>query len=285
MLNAPDPPAFRMGKAPLVQAVLQVTFPLQAQLATIETVAPLQRALRQVFPYVQKKLVHEFSVTVGANVGTGHSQASETVNFEFSNDDGWVFTVAAGGASLTVGGESYRGVSDFEDRLLTVLEALQDVVGITRCDRIGVRYLSLVSIDSAGPEWATWFRPELLGIAHPTLISNQNIEASITETRVSLPSIDSLAWASLPINGVIRNGVIPPRSLIAGAPPKEVVEKSFVLDLDVFFAGLQPFEAKALAGQYIALHGEIERVFYWAVSESGREHFELEELDTTSSEG
>jgi uncharacterized protein (TIGR04255 family) len=285
VLNAPDPPAFRMRRAPLVQAVAQVIFPLQAQLSSIEKVAPLQETLRDLFPYMQQKLVQELTVTVGgANVSAPSPISSAALQFEFSNDDGWIFTVAAGGASLTVGGEPYAGVADFEEKFFKVLDSLQRTIGVTRCDRIGVRYLSLVGLSAVGTEWANWFKPELIGVAHPELVMGRRLEASVTETRIQVPPRGLFEEIGAPISGVIRNGIIPPNSLIAGAPPKQITEASFVLDIDAFCAGLQPFDAQRLADEYRSLHAEIERVFYWTLTEDGKKQFELELLKPVDEE-
>jgi len=56
-------------------------------------------------------------------------------------------------------------------------------------------------------------------------------------------------------------------------------ERSYILDLDVFSEGNQPFNPTAIIEQFKALHIEIDRFFYWSMSDDGRSNFGLEVRD------
>lgn len=197
---------------------------------------------------------------------------SATVNV-FTDDEGWTLQVAVSSATLFVDGEHYRGVGDFRGRLERVLHALHDVADVRRCDRLGVRFLDIV--EAVGAEWASWFRPEVVGLGHPAL-SGSTLASTLTETRLRA---ESAGESDRQIEGVIRHGVVPPGSVIQGVPPRPVPTPSFLFDMDIYTAKPEPFETRRLAEQFTALHRELEKVFYWSVTDNGREHFGYELID------
>jgi uncharacterized protein (TIGR04255 family) len=48
---------------------------------------------------------------------------------------------------------------------------------------------------------------------------------------------------------------------------------SFILDIDIFSAGPQPFDAPSLATQFRAYHSEIDRFFRWSLAPDGEARF------------
>ena len=66
-------------------------------------------------------------------------------------------------AATLSAGSTYAGVEEFAASFRRVLEALHDM-RIPRCDRIGVRYLSLaISLPGEDASWRRWFKPEFIG--------------------------------------------------------------------------------------------------------------------------
>jgi uncharacterized protein (TIGR04255 family) len=275
VLSVPDPPRFRMQRAPLVQALVQINFPVVARVETLSGVAPLQDALADLFPYMNRNRVQQVSLMVGPAGPTTPESAESWIN-EFTDDEGWTLSVTSTSASLSVGSE-YAGVQDFASRFTAVSEALRDAVRVRRCDRIGVRYLDVVGTSTAPSEWASWFRPEIVGLADPNIAPQDHLIASITETRLRRPAEGIFAWASnTPVQGIIRHGVVPAGSLLAGVPPRPVESPSFLLDMDMFMVAPQPFEPDALSRQFLELHTDIERIFHWTMTDSGKKQFGYE---------
>lgn len=136
MLSVPDPPRFRMHSAPLVQALVQVNFPVVSRVETLAGVAPLQDALTDLFPYMNRNRVQQVSLLVGP-AGPATPEAAESWVNEFTDDEGWTLSVTSTSAALSVGSD-YAGVQDFERRFTAVCEALRDALSVRRCDRIGV---------------------------------------------------------------------------------------------------------------------------------------------------
>lgn len=274
MLRVEPPPRYRMTAAPLVQAVAQVNFPIVPRLQTLEGIAPIQEQLSDLLPYLNQQVVQEVSLMVGPAGPTMPNAQSATINI-FTDDDGWTLQVAVSSATLFVDGERYAGVDDFRGRLERVWNALYDGADVRRCDRLGVRYLDIV--EAVGTEWASWFRREVIGLAHPDL-SGSALASTITETRLRAEPAEEFNGQ---VEGVIRHGVVPPGSVIQGVPPRPVPTPSFLFDMDIFTATPEPFEPARLAEQFTTLHAELEKIFHWSITEDGRKHFGYKLIDET----
>lgn len=275
MLDLPTPPRYRMTDAPLVQALVQVNFPIVPHLQTLEGAAAVQAALAPRFPYLAQSVVQQMSLMVGP-AGPAAPQAAQSIVHELTGDEGWVLTLTVNGATLSVGGD-YAGVDDFADRFHDVCAALRTAGGAARCDRLGVRYLDLVEIGEGSEGWQGWFRPEIVGVASPVL-SAQSLLSTLTETRLRQDPEGPFEDLQAPIDGVLRHGVVPPGSLLVGVPPRPVDQRAFVFDMDTSVAAPQPFDPMLLKDEFRSLHAEIEKVFHWAVTEEGRTRFGYEVL-------
>jgi uncharacterized protein (TIGR04255 family) len=80
------------------------------------------------------------------------------------------------------------------------------------------------------------------------------------------------------VQGIIRHGVAPAGSAVPGFET-QLERDSFLLDLDLFVLGVQPFDPSALHEQFATLHGQIDRFFRWSLTDEGAEHFQLEEIE------
>lgn len=276
MLTLPDPPRFHLTQAPLAQALVQINYPLVARLDSLAGLAPVQEQLSDAYPYMQQQQVSEINVLVGPGGAAPATTSSSTVT-TFNDDEGWQVAVGVGSTTLSVGA-AYAGVEDFAQRLRDLCKVLGETAGLRRADRLGVRYLDVVPIDPSGSDgWTTWFRPEIVGLVRPDLLGDATLLATVTETRLTRAPRDARpGWSSSSVQALIRHGVLPANSVLPGVPPQQPLPTpSFVLDFDLFVVGSQVFQADTVAEQYRALHREIERVFYWTLTEQGARRFGL----------
>jgi uncharacterized protein (TIGR04255 family) len=276
MLVVPEPPRFRMTAAPLVQALVQVNFPITPRLQSLEGVVSVQEALGDRFPYLNQSMVQQMSLMVGPT-GPAAPQTTQQTVHELTSDDGWTLTLTVSSATLSVGAE-YAGVTDFAERFTEVCAALSSAARVPRCDRLGVRYLDIVEIGDSEDAWGEWFRPEIVGVAAPA-VSGSALISSLTESRLQQPPEGPFGALQSPVEGILRHGVVPAGSVVAGVPPRPIEQRSFVLDMDTFVVAAQPFAPDALADQFQALHSEVEKIFHWAVTERGKVHFGYQETE------
>ena len=266
-----EAPRYRLERAPLVQALAQVRYPLIAALETMPGVAPLQETLRETFPYMEQERMQEVSLVIGpAGPAGGTSAASLTWNL--TNDAGTVIVIGAGSATLSAG-DSYTTVDAFSADFDHMLQALESV-GVPRCDRLGVRYLSLAAgLPGEDRSWRRWFKPELLGWAGSEALADGALETSINQVMLKQPPTGDLAGPPADIQATVRHGAVPAGTDVPGIPPLHVPNPAYLLDLDVYVAGHQPFDPAKILKQFEMFHEQIDRFFYWSLTQEGKEHF------------
>jgi len=228
---------------------------------------------------MEQQSVQEFALQIGPGPAVASPEVETSVTWEFKDDDGRLVVLAPGSATLSVG-DQYSGVEDFADRFRQVIEALTAVEALRRCDRLGVRYLSLAEPPPGDAQaWSQWFRPELTGwIASGILAPDTSVTASISQTQLAAPPSDDLSILPGDVSGVVRNGFVGPNTAIPGVPPITTSQSAYLLDLDFFVVVPQTFDVTALLDQFLALHGQIDRFFKWTLTSDGREYFGYEEI-------
>ena len=237
----------------------------------MQGVAPLQEALRESFPYMEQERVQEFSLVVGP-AGPAGGASAESVTWNLTNDAGTLVVIGAGSATLSAG-SSYTTVEAFSADFERMLDALASV-GVPRCDRLGVRYLSLAS-DLPGEvrSWQRWFKPELIGWAGSEVVAGGALETSVNQVTLRQPPTGDLTGPPAEVQATVRHGAVPAETDVPGIPPLQVSEPSYLLDLDVYVAGHQPFRPMSILEQFNMFHRQINRFFYWSMTEEGKEHF------------
>lgn len=265
MLDLPAVAPYSLDSPPLAQAIAQVRFPLVARLETLAGVAPLQDRLKDEFPYLNQVRVQETTLLIGP-AGAAAPQAEAIVVSELTDDEGRLLSVHPGSATLSLGA-AYVSIEDFANRFQTVLTALADTVGITRCDRLGVRYLNTIDTQ-ADPKWRDWIRPEMLGWHVGAVSESSALLSAITQTQLIGPvSGDTAAQA------IVRTGFAPAGSLLPGVPPVALEHATYFLDFDFVVSEAQRLVPDRILAQFRALHDQIDRLFHWSTTPAGLQHF------------
>jgi uncharacterized protein (TIGR04255 family) len=274
LFDIPEAPGYQLANAPLAQALAQVRYPLIAALETMAGIAPLQESLRGRFPYMEQEKVQEVSLLVGP-AGPAGGASAESVTWKLTDDAGTLLVIGAGSATLSAG-TSYTTVADFSTDFRLLLDALLSA-GVPRCDRLGVRYLSLAA-DLPGEErsWRRWFKPELVGWVGSDAVPVGALETSMSQVKLRHLPVGDLAGPPADIEATVRHGAVPARTAVPGIPPLNVVEPSYLLDLDVYVVGHQGFEPGSLLDQFRLFHDQIDRFFYWSLTPEGAKHFGLQ---------
>ena len=277
LFELPAPPSYRLTNAPLAQALAQVRFPLIANFESLKGIAPLQERLAPTFPYMEQEKVQEFSFAIGPDGGQGG--AAETVTWKLTNDEGETVSIGPGAASLSCD-HSYRGVETFTEHFRLLLDSLADA-HLPRCDRIGVRFLSLAECSTSDDrQWRDWFRPELTGWPGSEVMGTANLVSSISQAQITAPPIGDLAGPPSDVQAVVRHGAVPAGAVVPGVPPVIVETGSYLLDIDAFVVGGQAFNPSSLTDQFALLHDQIDRFFFWSLTEQGLTHFGYQDVDS-----
>jgi len=272
-------PRYRLSKPPLVQAFAQVKFSARAKLATMEGLAPVQDLLDPTFPYMNPQQVQQVALLVGPGGASAAGSPSAQV-WRFEDGAGWSLNLSPDTATLSVGPQ-YGEFEEFSSRFRAVLTALADGAGVLRADRLGIRYVNIAETppgDDAA--WRRWFRSELTGWpATETVADGTQLVTTLTQSQLTAPSVGELAGPEANIQALVRHGLIPGNTMVPGVLPMEPRGPAFLLDIDVFTEGPQPFAPDELTRQLTMFHDQIDRFFFWTLDDDGVAYFEREVLE------
>jgi uncharacterized protein (TIGR04255 family) len=275
MFRLEEPPRYRLARPPLNQALVQVRFPVETRLASIEGVAPLQQQLGSLFPYLRQQQVQQLTMRISPGAPVG-GEAQITHPWIFTDDAGWTFALEPGMAALSIG-PRYSAFDEFSDRFSAIATALRNSTGVQRADRLGVRYLNIAEIPPGeGREWRQWFRPELTGWSGADVVGDSRVTTSLTQTQIAAAPVGELGGPPADVQAVIRHGVVPENTIVPGAVPPQLQRPAYLMDLDVFVEASQPFDPEELSRQVTAFHDQIDRFFYWAMTDDGKTYFGCE---------
>ncbi len=269
-----DPaPSYHLARPPIVEALGQVRFPVLARLNSLDGIAPVQDRLERIFPYMKLEQVQQVSLFVGASGSSGgENRAIQT--WRFTDDSGWSVIIAPDRATLSAD-QRYEGFSQFADHFYPVLAALAEGAGVSRAERLGLRYLNVAEIPlNDKGAWRQWFRPELVGWSDSEAVADTTrLLTSITQTHLSAAPVGELSGPPVDIQALIRNGLIPAETMIPGSQPRQPHHPAYLLDIDLFIDAPQTFDVEELSRQMTMLHDQIDRFFFWAVAEEGARYF------------
>lgn len=277
MFALPAVDRYHLANPPLVQALAQVRYPLQAKLGTLDGIVALQDRLGDAFPYLEQHPQADVEFALGPDGPRAHFGGNG--NYVFSSDDGHAVVVSPDTATCTAG-TGYGSVETFAAKFELLLESLVSTTRIPRFDRLGARYLNLATVppgDSAA--WSRWFRPELTGwiAADEVLDKDATVESSITQTTITCPAKGSLAKLPADATALVRHGLAPAGSVVPGMPPISVDALSFIIDVDCFVVAPHGPDVSAVVKEFRALHDQIDRFFLWTLAPEGAEYFGVEE--------
>ncbi|MFD9259205.1 TIGR04255 family protein [Streptomyces sp. NPDC059538] len=262
-----------MSHPPLVQALVQVRYPVIASLGTVAGVATLQSKLIERLPYMEP-VSSSMSVQVGRSGAVVEPGPAD--GWQLSDDEGHKLLLTPGAANLVVD-HRYRGVKDFSNLLHFCLSGIAETEAVRRCTRIGVRYLSVAEpLPDNEFSWMDWFRPEVQGWSSGSIL-NAKLETSANRVQIRGDVEGEFSEFPSPAQGLITTGWFPADSVISGLPPVPLKAASFVLDFDFFVEGAQSFSADSLVSQFKVLHSQMDKFFHWSLTPKGFEHFGLEE--------
>ncbi len=161
-----------------------------------------------------------------------------------------------------------------------MLTALADGAGVSRADRLGVRYLNIAEVPPGDDKaWRRWFRPELTGWSGSEAVGDTTrLITSITQTQLAAEPVGELSGPPVDVQAIVRHGFIPAGTMVPGVLPRQPQNPAYLLDIDLFIDGAQTFDVDELSRQVTMLHDQIDRFFFWAVAPDGAEYFGRELL-------
>jgi uncharacterized protein (TIGR04255 family) len=267
---------YRLQRPPLAQALAQVRFPLVAKLQTFEGVSPLQDALMNEYPYMDKIVETGMAISIGQPAAA--LQTETTNSWHFRDDEDRLIVLNANSLTLSVS-KQYEGFNEFKDRFSRVLDIVKRTFSIRRCVQIGIRYVNL--IDDTGTKEGQWkriFESDLVGWPASEIVhGNTRLQGSVSQIQLVSPPTNALADFPADVQAVIRHGIAPAHSVVPGIPPIQLPDRAFFLDIDMFVAASQEFDASEIIKQLRTMHSQTAKFFHWSLTDEGKKHFALKE--------
>jgi uncharacterized protein (TIGR04255 family) len=271
---------YRLARPPLVQALGQVRYPVRTRLQGLDGIAPVQERLEAFFPYLAQEQIQQVSLLMGPT-GPPAAESQTAHTWKFTDDIGWTLALSVDTATLSVGPQ-YGAFDEFSSRFRGILDALREGAGVSRCDRLGLRYVDIAEIPP-GDEgaWRDWFRPELTGWPATAVVGDgARLITSIAQTQLAAQPVGDLTGPPAEVQGIVRHGHIPPNTVVPGILPDTAPQSpAYLLDIDIFVEAQQPFDPDELARQITTFHDQIDRFFRWTLTTAGEQYFGLEELE------
>jgi uncharacterized protein (TIGR04255 family) len=266
-------PKYSLARPPLVQALVDLRFPVQANLASMAGIAPIQQHLSDLFPYMKQQQQQSVSLLLGPG-GPTATETQSTPSWSFDDDNGWSLTLTPSNAVLSIGSK-YSEFGEFSKRFEVLLEVLAEYAYIPRADRLGVRYINVAEVPPDDERsWCRWFRPELTGWAGSELISDSTrLVTSLAQTQLAAPPVGELSGPPVDVQAIIRHGLIPANTIVPGAVPIQPQRPAYIIDIDFFVDAPQSFDPKELTRQVTLFHEQIDRFFFWAITDEGADYF------------
>lgn len=276
MFDLPPPPRYRLDRPPLVLALAQVRYDVHARLATLGGIAPVQDRLEELFPYMQGVQEQEVSFVLGPGGAAVPPLGQPQQTWRFIDDAGWSLVVAPDSATVSVG-SGYDSIDEIATRFRAIIDALAVGGRVRRCTRLGVRYVNIAEFAPGDDvSWRTWFRPDFVGWVGGHALTAQAV-VSVAQTQVVGSLSEDPPGAVGPVQGIIRHGLVPENSVVPSLSTP-TASRGYLIDIDLWMDGPQPLQAEDVSQQFLALHGQIDRFFYWTLTEAGRANFGLREV-------
>ena len=147
----------RLTSPPVVYVLVQIRFSTVLKMA--EYIPAIQEALRRHYPRYE----HQQTVTV--DIATAAGPPTQTISSRWTlqeKDQGFGFILDQ--SSLLFHTNSYLDFPDFRDRFLDGAVKIHDIVNIPLIERIGLRYIDLITTQN-GEALDKYVNPQLLGFS------------------------------------------------------------------------------------------------------------------------
>lgn len=234
-LVAASPREVPLPNSPLARVIAQVRFPAILAIRDPDKVAVFQEGLRDIYPNLIEEQVHKVDLTIDQTPSVSGDLIWRLS--EGGDSPRWRVSLARGFVALEA--TAYESRTDFLQRLERVISNLEEAFHPAEASRFGLRYIDRVQGEAMNCI-NDLIQPEILGllqsVSEPNKILNKASERVFTQAIFhAKEGLISGRWGSLPPNTIYESDLLDP-----------VPEPSWILDLDMFTQGTQPFECAKL---------------------------------------
>lgn len=249
-----------LPSAPLVAVVAQVRFPPIMSIAREDFIGPFQERIRTLYPVLRRD--QEVNIVLAPDGITSGGEPTTVWRF-LDHPSAPVWKVSLASSFVALDTSLYKTREGFLDRLSTVLTAVADTVQPSSCDRVGVRYINRLPLNSLGCNLSALVRPEVLGVTTADAGDGAALLHSVSDTQFQVG------------NATLRGrwGQIPPGVQFDPLHGQPIDSPSWILDLDMYDTKVGTFSRDHLISITKNLTERIYRFFRWAVQPALLSHY------------
>lgn len=228
----------------------QVRFPPILRLDEREFVAPLQDALRQVYPEFAQE--DQLGFLVGPQ---GPVQTPPSRHWRLGTTDGaWSVVISPEFITLEAAAPGYTEYREFRERFAVVWEAAHRLLQPTRRVQQGLRYVNHIERDIPATGWREVINAELLG-SFAIAVFGTELDQGICDVRVRR-----------------ADGILAMKHGFLRAGPRQAL--GYLLDFDYFSQTLSnDLSVEEVLRSFDAFHGVIYPLFRWCVTNEAIDTF------------
>lgn len=255
-------PRFRLSNDQLAQVLCQIRFSPVLRIRQDDAVIPFQEAIRQRYPrYAKQQGVQIMLTPQGVQ-----QQNIPDAQHRFDDSDG-TFAVVLTPEFIALETKSYADIDDFAERLVELVQAVQDHYAPAEILRLGLRFINEIRL--SGPDAQTEMReaisPCLLGA-----LGADELSGALTSGQQMLELDGEQSRL------IVRHGLNPlggtTVDLLAGQTQQrpELGLPFYLLDLDAFSEQTVRYSVEGIETRVRDFNDDIRSFFAWGVSEEYR---------------
>jgi len=262
-MGLPQGERVQFKKSPLKLVIGQIRFTIMPRFEQKGFIADFQEAIRTDYPKAAREAVVTYQLSP-----TGINSDTNSIAWRFSSKD-LQWAVIINEAALTLEARNYRSINDFINRFQHLLEAAREMLEITDCLRLGLRYINEIRYPAAETltDWQELLNPKLVGFDTAQLLSGE-ISHTLQEIQVRRPD------GTFAIRHGFLSGVaVPPL-------PKEepVGGRFYLLDLDYYDNNEYDLDIPDILKKMRNYDEIISRFFQWTLNEKLFTYLEPEDV-------
>jgi len=251
---------YHMSDSPLVYMLGQVTFPT---ILKMEAYIPsIQEKLRKSgFPGYEESMANTITINREKNSIT----SADTTRWDFFDKEKST-GIILNGKSISIHTTNYDSFERIIDKLDYVLKAIQEIVDITLVERVGLRYVNMVTPDN-DEAFEDYLKTGLMGFPFNNEITSEPDKALLRSESIAKTSCGVLAIRCIKSNqGEYVSPDLMPINLKITQKPENGEMVAF-LDFDHFSVGSQDFDVDSLIDGFWNLHKIISVAFLSSIQD------------------
>lgn len=254
----------KMRSAPVYFTIAQVRF---NPILTLDTYAPqIQERLRKEgFPDVKKVFLATINLNLAVPTEANPPQipVAQTTRYLFDNmgrTSGFILDQGA----LSFQTAEYDVFETFSSVFLKGLEAVNEAVGLSYTERIGVRYLDAV-FPKSGETLRDYLCSSMLGLTEKL---EETIVHAFSETLVKKENVNVRSRVIIQEGDVGFPPDLQPMTLSLGERFKQLHGRHAIIDTDGWCESRDTFSVERVREQLLLIHSGIDRTFRASVTEN-----------------